>query len=343
MIFRLMTGRLPYTADNILMQAHVVCSPRRHPPWELLSKLKWSLGARWFVQQLLSKDEQLRPSAAEALQDHWLVEARGAHNKALPNEQDKHALLQHQLQSHLSKMALHCLTTQLSLTQLHRLNSLFSQYDSSRDGRLNHDEMRRVLADVGVSEGEDVELVIESLDGDHSGMIEYSEFMSGCIVHSEDELKSQLRMAFDIFDLDDSGTINQDELRQVLTQGPNPDRPQSQPGSRRDLRDYPDPVVLPDGKTIEEIMKDLDKNNSGKVEYHEFEAYVVAEHHSEGKRLADTQARSMIRRVVPPTPPPDVAPTPPPNADPMTDPAKPNEQTFQQTETFQTINSTLKE
>eukprot|EP00746_Dinoflagellata_sp_MGD_P131193 gnl/MRDRNA2_/MRDRNA2_65009_c1_seq1.p1 gnl/MRDRNA2_/MRDRNA2_65009_c1~~gnl/MRDRNA2_/MRDRNA2_65009_c1_seq1.p1 ORF type:complete len:843 (-),score=165.61 gnl/MRDRNA2_/MRDRNA2_65009_c1_seq1:16-2544(-) len=306
MIFRLMTGRLPYTADNILMQAHVVCSPRRHPPWELLSKLKWSLGARWFVQQLLSKDEQLRPSAAEALQDHWLVEARGSHNKAGPNDQDKHALLQHQLQSHLSKMALHCLTTQLSLTQLHRLNSLFTQYDSSRDGRLNHDEMRRVLADVGVSAGEDVELVIESLDGDHSGMIEYSEFMSGCIVHSEEDLRSQLRMAFDIFDLDDSGSINMDELRQVLTQGPNPERPTSQPGSsRRDVKDYPDPVVLPDGKTIAEIMADLDKNNSGKIEYHEFEAYVVSEHASEGKRLADTQARDIIRCVVPPTPPPD--------------------------------------
>merc|ERR1719160_2360903 len=93
-----------------------------------------------------------------------------------------------------------------------------------------------------------------------------------------------------------------DELRQVLTQGPNPDRPASQPGcSRRDVKDYPDPVVLPDGKTIEEIMSDLDKNNSGKIEYHEFEAYVVSEHACEGKRLADTKARLIMDGAVPST------------------------------------------
>jgi len=169
--------------------------------------------------------------------------------------------------------------------------------------------MRLVLADVGVSQGEDVELVIESLDGDHSGMIEYSEFMSGCITHSTEELKSQLRMAFDIFDLDDSGSINKDELRQVLTQGPNPDRPTSQPGSsRRDAKAYPDQTVLPDGKTIEEIMSEVDKNDSGKIEYHEFEAYVVSEHAFEGKRLADTSARLIMHGAVPPTPPPNLDP-----------------------------------
>merc|ERR1739845_10470 len=92
--------------------------------------------------------------------------------------------------------------------------------------------MRNALEDAGVIESEDMELIIEALDGDHSGIIEYSEFAAGCIDIANDGIRKQLRVAFDVFDLDGSGFLSLDELKQVLTVGPNADVVPIRPSSR---------------------------------------------------------------------------------------------------------------
>uniref|UniRef100_A0A7S4STQ5 non-specific serine/threonine protein kinase n=1 Tax=Alexandrium monilatum TaxID=311494 RepID=A0A7S4STQ5_9DINO len=291
MVYQMMTGELPYRGDNLLMQAHAVCNPRRHPNWELLLKYRWSLGSRWFCQQLLSKDEGMRPSAAEALRDGWLTKASASHTHEPPTESERAALHQQHLQTHLMKMAMTCITSQLNLSQLHHLNMRFQRYDSSGDGRLSHVEMRQVLDDVGVKGEADKDLIVESLDGDHSGLIEYSEFVAGCLDLASQGLKEQLHVAFGIFDMDGSGSISLEELQRVLTEGPNSVRPLTASGPQRfhHLGDLGS-TLLPDGKTVEEVMKDLDTNKSHKVEYAEFEAYLMEEHKKAGKRLHEEQA-----------------------------------------------------
>jgi len=282
MAFQLMTGELPYRGENLLMQAHIVCCPRRHPRWEVLSQYKWGVGARWLCQQLLSKDEAMRPSAAEALKTDWLAKVGALRAEVATSPADR-ATLQHQhLRSHLMRMALTCITSQLSLSQLHHLNLRFRQYDGTGDGRLSHAEIRQVLDDVGVAGSEDVELIIESLDSDGSGLIEYSEFIAGSIDLGCESVRRHLRVAFDIFDLDGSGAISQDELRQVLTTGPNGEELRT----RTSGRPWGGATgMLPDGATVDEVMKDLDANRTGRVEYAEFEAYLFAEHARTGEAL----------------------------------------------------------
>jgi calcium-dependent protein kinase len=290
--YNMMTGELPYKGDNLLMQAHIVCNPRKHPPWELLAKYKWSLGARWFCQQLLTKDEALRPSAQDALKDPWISKTSVDHANVLPTTEEKEALCGQHLQSHLEKMASACITSQLNLSQLHHLNDRFKQYDSSGDGRLGHVEMRQVLLDLNIP-AMDVEHLIESLDSDHSGVIEYSEFVSGCIDISSDGFRKQLQVAFKIFDIDGSGNIGLDELRQVLLSGVNTSALPTRPSSARPSS-AGGPVVaapgelgsmLPDGKTVEEVMNELDTKHDGKISFAEFESYILEEHKKAGKRL----------------------------------------------------------
>lgn len=299
-VFCVMTGELPYKADNLLMQAHAVCNPRKHPPWELLSLYKWGLGARWFCQQLLSKDEAMRPSAVEASRDPWLSKLIITHDHVPPSESERTALHAQHLESHLMKMACSCVVSQLSLSQLHHLNLRFKEYDTSGDGRLGHVEVRQLLADVGVAP-EEVEIVIESLDSDHSGVIEYSEFIAGSIDIADSDMRKQLRVAFNIFDLDNSGSISLDELTQVLTQGPNstalPIRPSSpdftgasagngwaSPAGSRTTGGDAD-HLLPDGRTSEEVMSEMDVNHGGSVEFAEFERCLLEEHRKSGERL----------------------------------------------------------
>lgn len=289
MVYQMMSGELPYRGENLLMQAHAVCNPRRHPPWDVLLKYKWSLGARWFCQQLLSKDEGMRPSAAEALRDGWLTKVSASYKNEQPTDSERAALQHQHLQSHLMKMAMACVTSQLNLSELHHLNLRFKKYDSSGDGRLSHVEMRQVLDDVNVASEEDKNLIIESLDGDHSGLIEYSEFVAGCLDLGSAGLREQLHVVFNIFDLDGSGSLSLEELRTVLTQGANSGqlvtRPLTASGGHQPPRGAPGSTLLPDGKTVEEVLKDLDKNHSGRVEYGEFEAYLLEEHKKSGEVL----------------------------------------------------------
>jgi len=172
---------------------------------------------------------------------------------------------------------MHCITSQLNLSQVDSLRQQFKHYDRSDDGRLDLLELRQVLEDAGVADGNDLEIVIESLDKDRSGLVEYSEFLAGCVSLASNAVKQQLQTAFAIFDLDGSGSITLDELKHVLTDGPNsevsPTRPPSAaPGQK------PIVQVLPDGKTVEEVMQDLDTNKTGRVEFAEFERYLLAEH-----------------------------------------------------------------
>mmetsp|Transcript_31910 Transcript_31910/g.74665 ORF Transcript_31910/g.74665 Transcript_31910/m.74665 type:complete len:923 (-) Transcript_31910:30-2798(-) len=287
LMFYLMTGELPYRGASPLAQMGLVCNPRKHPRWELLAKHKWSLGARLFCQQLLSKDEGMRPSASEASRDDWLLKNK-SHEEVQPNDGERVALQQQILQSHLMRMVRHCITSQLGLAPLHHLNMRFQQYDSGGDGRLNLLEIRQVLEDVGIHDREDVELVIESLDSNRNGYIEYSEFMTGCLDLASDSMRQQLRAVFDVFDLDGSGAITLEELRQVLTQGANTEdvfSPSPSDGHSALVRPM---NVLPDGKTVEEVMRDLDRNGTGQVEYEEFEQYLLKEHEDNARTLVAT-------------------------------------------------------
>jgi len=104
-LFQVMTGELPYKGANLMMQVHVVCDPRRHPPWDLLTKYGWSVGARWFCQTVLTKDEALRPSATAASRNDWLLQAKETHFEGNPpSAPERTTLQQQQLRSHLMNM-----------------------------------------------------------------------------------------------------------------------------------------------------------------------------------------------------------------------------------------------
>mmetsp|Transcript_129704 Transcript_129704/g.361242 ORF Transcript_129704/g.361242 Transcript_129704/m.361242 type:complete len:806 (+) Transcript_129704:67-2484(+) len=288
LFFQLMTGQLPYQGQNIMMLVHVVCSPRQHPRWEALSRFGWSGGARQLCQSLLCKEEDGRPTAAEALRDLWLIENRDVGHEVAPSPAQRDALQKMRLQSHLMRMTLHCVTSQLSLSQLDRLNMQFQHYDQGRDGRLSHVEARQLLVDAGITAPEDIELIFSSLDTDHDGFIEYSQFIAGCLDLASEGMRKHLRATFDIFNLDGTGELSLEELRQVLTQGPGapaePRPPDDKPKAplRRSRSAHMRPLVpatlLPDGKTVEEVMHEMNTGRTGKVTYEEFEQYLLAEH-----------------------------------------------------------------
>ncbi|EFA10531.2 calcium-binding protein E63-1 [Tribolium castaneum] len=109
--------------------------------------------------------------------------------------------------------------------ELQDLRTAFELIDSNQDGRINPDEFKIMLENVGIElEDEKIEELIRSAS--HAGVevIDENEFLTW-IKHiqelrpeakSEDDGAKELMEAFRVFDLDNNGYITRDELRLAM-------------------------------------------------------------------------------------------------------------------------------
>ncbi|KAJ3643206.1 hypothetical protein Zmor_025930 [Zophobas morio] len=109
--------------------------------------------------------------------------------------------------------------------ELQDLRTAFELIDSNQDGRINPDEFKIMLKNLGIElEDEKIEDLIRSAS--HAGIevIDENEFLTW-IKHiqdlrpeskSEDDDSKELMEAFRVFDLDNNGYITRDELRTAM-------------------------------------------------------------------------------------------------------------------------------
>lgn len=62
----------------------------------------------------------------------------------------------------------------------------------------------------------DIKKIIESIDTDHSGSINYTEFIASCLEQSVICKEDNMHMAFRLLDVDGSGKVSRKELRELL-------------------------------------------------------------------------------------------------------------------------------
>ena len=81
--------------------------------------------------------------------------------------------------------------------------------------------------------------MFETVDVDGSGMIDYSEFVMATMNEKELISTEKLKAAFNLFDLDGTGTISPDEIKSVL--------------------------CIDDNAIIDKIIADIDENDDGVI------------------------------------------------------------------------------
>ena len=94
----------------------------------------------------------------------------------------------------------------------------------------------------------EVERIMQNVDIDKNGHIDYSEFISATIDKRKLLSKERLKAAFAIFDRDNNGFISAQEVRAVLDHG-----------KKLDERIWID------------VIKEVDINGDGEISYNEFE------------------------------------------------------------------------
>ncbi|KAG6386250.1 hypothetical protein SASPL_155142 [Salvia splendens] len=224
-------------------------------PWPGISE-----SAKDLVRRMLLRDPRKRITAHQILCHPWVQVEGVAPDKPLDSAVLSR-LTQFSAMDKLKKMALRVIAESLSEEEIGGLREMFKMIDTDNSGYITFEELKAGLERVGadLSESEIYDLM-KSADVDNSGSIDYGEFIAAMLHLNKIEREDHLYTAFSYFDKDGSGFITQDELQKACQE-----------------------FGLQDSH-LEDIIREVDQNNDGRIDCNEFVAMMQKENADYGSK-----------------------------------------------------------
>ena len=171
------------------------------------------------IQKMLVLDTNQRISAQDALQDPWVIK----YTRVDPNQHEVLSSLDKlrtfRAETKLKQAVLTFITSQLlNEAEASSLRQVFETLDKNGDGRLSQDELVTAYSrNMSLEEARQaVQSVMQKVDADMNGFINYSEFILATTSENVLLSKENMEAAFNMFDKDGSGTITVSELKEML-------------------------------------------------------------------------------------------------------------------------------
>ena len=200
---------------------------------------------------LITKPER-RLTAAEALDHKWFKRNLVEDKQKWTKIKNVGGLSNIQHYSKMQQAAMTAIAVFAGPDDIREMKEIFLAIDKNGDGRLSFGEIERGLKRLKLENRDELLDVLKLADIDGSGYVEYTEFIAATL-ESQIFLKEEyLKNAFEMFDTDHSGKIDNDELMQIL-QG--------------DELKY-----LSLKENIKNAIKEVDANNDGEIDFEEFKA-----------------------------------------------------------------------
>ncbi|KAF6154265.1 hypothetical protein GIB67_026721 [Kingdonia uniflora] len=235
-------------------------------PWPVISD-----SAKDLIQKMLCSQPQDRLTAHEVLCHPWICENGVAPDRAL-DPAVLSRLKQFSAMNKLKKMALRVIAESLSEEEIAGLKEMFKAMDTDSSGAITFDELKAGLRRYGSTLKEsEIRDLMDAADVDNSGTIDYGEFIAATVHLNKLEREEHLVAAFAYFDKDGSGYITVDELQQAC--------------SEHNMTD-----VL-----LEDIIKEVDQDNDGRIDYGEFVAMMTKGNAGIGRRTMRNSLNMSMR------------------------------------------------
>lgn len=224
-------------------------------PWPLISD-----SAKDLIRRMLCMRPSERLTAHEVLCHPWICENGVAPDRAL-DPAVLSRLKNFSAMNKLKKMALRVIAESLSEEEIAGLREMFKAMDTDNSGAITFDELKAGLRKYG-STLKDTEIrdLMDAADVDNSGTIDYGEFIAATIHLNKLEREEHLMAAFQYFDKDGSGYITVDELQQACAE--------------HNMTDV----------FLEDIIREVDQDNDGRIDYGEFVAMMQKGNAGIGRR-----------------------------------------------------------
>ena len=144
----------------------------------------------------------------------------------------------------------------LSEERITEFKAAFELFDKDRDGAINNKELGTVMRNLGQNPSEEeLKQLIREVDLNGDGTIDFKEFLCLMVKKMDDtDIDLELHDAFKFFDMDKDGYITSLELRNGMN----------------NLGDEYTP------EEAEEMIKEGDLDNDGKINYDEFMKIILS-------------------------------------------------------------------
>lgn len=224
-------------------------------PWPSISE-----SAKDLIRKMLTSNPAERLTAHGVLCHPWICKDGVAPDQAL-DPAVLSRLKQFSAMNKLKKMALMVIAESLSEEEIAGLREMFEAMDTDNSGSITFDELTAGLKRYGSNMKEsEIRALMDAADVDNSGTIDYAEFIAATFHLNKLEREEHLFAAFSYFDKDASGYITVDELQQACLEH-----------NLTDVR-------------IDEIIREVDQNNDGRIDYNEFVAMMRKGNGAIGRR-----------------------------------------------------------
>ncbi|XP_019460194.1 PREDICTED: calcium-dependent protein kinase 26-like isoform X2 [Lupinus angustifolius] len=257
-LYILLSGVPPFWAEtqqgifDAVLKGHIDFDS---DPWPLISD-----SGKDLIRKMLCSRPSERLTAHEVLCHPWICENGVAPDRAL----DPAVLsrLKHfSAMNKLKKMALRVIAESLSEEEIAGLREMFQAMDTDNSGAITFDELKAGLRRYGSTlKDTEIQDLMEAADVDNSGTIDYGEFIAATVHLNKLEREEHLIAAFHYFDKDGSGYITVDELQQACAE--------------HNMTDV----------FLEDIIREVDQDNDGRIDYGEFAAMMQKGNPGVGRR-----------------------------------------------------------
>lgn len=241
-LYILLSGNPPFSDeddDEILKKIVIGKYSLEGASWKNISK-----EAKDLIKTLMQYDHNLRPSAIDVLNNNdWLkkfyqstklINIKGKETEvelgsSLISKKAKTKVfsnITNYKYNRLQQVVIGFIVHHLGNSEdIQRLRKLFNIIDINGDGQLTKEELFNGLkVELGEERAnKEIDIIMDSLDNDFSGFIEFQEFIRAGISKEKILTDKNLSYVFSIFDADKSGIITYDELKRVLGKDINTD------------------------------------------------------------------------------------------------------------------------
>ena len=210
--------------------------------------------AKNLIKKMLTKDVKKRISALDSMQDPWFkhFEEKKVFDKKLAKNvlTNMKKFKKHQT---FEKTIISFIINQLvKKDERQELEKQFKDWDTNGDGVLSKQEIiNGYKKTYGKVDENEIDNMIKSIDLDRNGVIDYNEFLACSINQDKIMRNDNLRICFNEFDTDGSGTISVNEISAIFKRG---------------VKDNNE-----DMEAFQNMIKQADENGDGEISFEEFQ------------------------------------------------------------------------
>ena len=247
--YLLLSGNFPFSGKTENEIIEKILNPKIEFNLPIFNNI--SEEAKDLIKKCLIYDKNKRISAEEALTHPFFsnIDPNNLYNENIEIKQVLFSLKNFSKHSKFYQVVLAFLSHNYAEKgELEKLKKIFYKIDNNLDGKLSKEELMNAYKLSGIKiKKSQLDKIINSMDFDNNGYIEYEEFIRATIPKENLFTDINLKTAFDMFDLDKNGSISLSEIKEVL-------------GIKKN----------DDDKVIQELMNEVHRTGNEEITFEQF-------------------------------------------------------------------------